>query len=108
MMQAASSLAFKRALFWTSYILGTLTLVFSFLLAQAPRGNNNDFTLDYICWSLAGSLLLASLLAAKYVWNFWNPLTWRGASTVAQLFVGAAWVELAFSVYGLLSFVITS
>lgn len=95
---------FKRAVFWTAYILGTLALLFSFLLAQVPRGRNTDFTLDYICWSVAGSLLLISLVAAKFAWSIWNPLKWRGVSSPAQLFIGAAWVELAFSLYGILSF----
>jgi hypothetical protein len=107
MAESKSPSPLGRAAFWTAYILGTLVLLFSFLLAQVPRGRNTDFTLDYICWSLAGSLLLASLVAAKHAWNIWNPLKWHGVSSPAQLFIGAAWVELAFSVYGILSFVAT-
>ena len=91
-------------MFWTAYILGTLILLFSFLLAQAPRGRNTDFTLDYVCWLLAASFLVVSLVAAKFTWNSWNPLKWREVSSLTQLFIGAAWVELAFSVYGILSF----
>jgi len=91
--------------FWIAYVLGTLTLIFSFLLTQVPRPRHGaDFTLDYICWSLAASLLLTSLCLARYAWSFWNPLKWRGTSGPVQLFVGAAWVELAFSIYGILSF----
>jgi hypothetical protein len=95
---------FKRTLFWIAYVLGTLTLLFSFLLAQVPRGRNTDFILDYICWSLAGSFLIVSLVTARYTWSVWNPFKWRGASSPVQLFIGAAWVELAFSLYGILSF----
>jgi hypothetical protein len=95
---------FKRAIFWTAYVLGTLILFFSFLLAQAPRGRNADFTLDYVCWSLAASLLVGSLVAARFTWSSWNPLKSRKVSSLAQVFIGAAWVELAFSIYGILSF----
>ena len=94
----------KRAIFWTAHILGTLILLFSFLLAQAPRGRNVDFTLDYLCWSVAAGFLVVSLVAAKSIWSRWNPLKWGEASRVAQFFIGAAWLELAFSIYGILSF----
>jgi hypothetical protein len=95
---------FKRAIFWTAYILGTLILFFSFLLAQVPRGRKVDFTLDYVCWSLAASLLVGSLVAAKFTWSSWNPLKTRKVSSLAQMFIGAAWVELPFSINGILSF----
>jgi hypothetical protein len=95
---------FKRAIFWTAYILGTLMVLSSLLLALAPRARNADFTLDYLCWSLAAGFLIASLVAAKLTWNSRNPLKWRETSSLAQLFMGAAWVELAFSIYGILSF----
>ena len=104
MTDSPDRIALKRAMFWTAYILGTLILLFSFLLAQAPRGRNADFTLDYVCWSLAASFLVASLVAAKFSWSSWNPLKWREVSSLAQLFIGAAWVELALSIYGILSF----
>jgi hypothetical protein len=96
--------SFKRAMFWTAFILGTLILLFSFLLAQAPRGRNADFTLDYVCWSVAASLLVVSLVTAKLTWSNWNPLKWRDVPSLAQVFVGAARLELAFSIYGILSF----
>jgi hypothetical protein len=106
MTEATRPTVFKRTIFWTAYVLGTLTLAFSFLLAQVPRPRHGgDFTLDYIFWSLAGTFLLISLLAARYAWNFWNPLKWRGTSSPVQLFVGAAWVELAFLLYGIIGFV---
>jgi hypothetical protein len=95
---------FKRAIFWTAYFLGTLILFFSFLLAQAPRGRNTDSTLDYVCWSLAASFLVGSLVAARFTWSSWNPFKSREASSLAQVFIGAAWVELAFSIYGIFSF----
>jgi hypothetical protein len=95
----------RVVVFWVAYALGTLTLIFSFLLAQVPRSRHGaDFTLDYICWSVAGVLLLASLCVARYTWSFWNPLRWHGMPSAIQLFVGVAWVEFALSIYGILSF----
>jgi hypothetical protein len=95
---------FKRAIVWTAYILGTLILFFSFLFAQAPRGRNVDFALDYVFWSLAASFLLGSLVAARFTSSSWNPLKSRKVSSLAQVFIGAAWVDLTFSIYGILSF----
>ena len=109
MTETSAPTMFKRALFWTAYAFGTLTLLFSFLLAQVPRPRHGgNFTLDYISWSLAAVFLVVSLIAAKYAWSFWNPLKWGAASSRAQLFVGAAWVKLAFSIYGILSFATSS
>jgi hypothetical protein len=95
---------FKRVMFWTAYILGTLIMFFSFLLAQVPRGYNTDFTLDYVCWSLGASFLVGSLVAAKFIWRSCIPFKSRDASSLAQVFIVAAWIELAISIYGILSF----
>jgi hypothetical protein len=95
---------FERSVFWIAYVLGTLILVFAFLLAQVPRPRHGaNFTLDYVCWSLATSFLVVSLVAAKFTWTTWNPLKRRGVSSPSQLFIGAAWIELASSLYGILS-----
>jgi hypothetical protein len=104
MTESPDRTVFKRGMFWTAYILGTLTMFFSFLLAQVPRGRNVDFTLDYVCWSLAASFLVGSLVAAKFTWSSWNPLKTREASIFSQMFIGVAWIELAISIYGILSF----
>jgi len=93
-------------MFWTTYVFGTLTLLFSFLLAQVPRPRHGaNFTLDYICWSLAAGLLCVSLVVARYACVDWNPFKLRATSSTLQLFRWAAWVELAFSIYGIISFV---
>jgi hypothetical protein len=93
----------RVALFWTAYVLGTLTLLFSFLLAQVPRPRHGaDFTLDYISWAVAGFFLVACLVTAKYSWNFWNPLKQDAPLRPARLLIGAAWVELAFLLYGII------
>ncbi len=105
MTESTNASVFKIAAFWTAYTLGTLALLFSFLFAQVPRPRHGgNFTLDYIFWSLSGSFLLATQLAARYAWKTWNPLTPRGVSNSAQLFVGAAWVELALLLHGIIGF----
>jgi len=105
MTEPSTRTVFKRALFWIAYVIGTVALLFSFLLAQVPRPRHGgNFTLDSVCWSLAASFLLVSLVVAKSIWSTWNPFKWRGVSNPAQLFVGAAWVELAFVLYGIIGF----
>jgi hypothetical protein len=104
-MTSTDPKVFERILFWIAYVLGSLTLIFAWLLAQVPRPHHGaNFTLDYICWSLAASLLLISLIAARRAWKIGNPFTWSTSASFLQLIVGAAWVELAFSLYGLISF----
>jgi hypothetical protein len=42
-------------------------MAFSFLLAQAPRGKNANFTFDYICWSASATLMLTCVLVAWFL-----------------------------------------
>ena len=105
MSESTTPRVFKRSVFWIAYVLGTLILVFAFLLAQVPRPRHGaDFILDYVCWSLAAGFLVVSLVAAKFTCGSWNPLKWRGVSSPSQLFIGAAWVELALLLYGVIGF----
>jgi hypothetical protein len=94
----------ERSVFWIAYVLGTLILVFAFLLAQAPRGGNKDFILDYICWSSSGSLMITCILVARHVRKKGRNITQIAAGVGEYVVTGAAWVELAFSLYGILSF----
>ena len=105
MTESTGPRLFERILFWIAYVLGSLTLIFAWLLAQVPRPRHGaNFTLDYICWSLAAGLLLISLIAAKRAWTIGNPFTWSTSASPLQLIVGAAWIELDVSLYGLISF----
>lgn len=90
----------KPAAFWTSYVLGTVVMIFSFLLAQAPRGRNTNFTLDYTCWSSSAILMLVCILAARRMWRAQQKHEHIAPYVVAAL----ACLQLAFSIYGILSF----
>jgi hypothetical protein len=97
-------MTFKRSVFWMSYSIGTLILLFSFLLAQAPRGRNTDFTLDYICWSSGFFLMLACISVARRPSRSVQNGNEPQAPIAPLALVAAAWAELAFSVYGIMSF----
>ena len=91
-----------RLMFWLVYVLGTFTLLFSWLLSLVPRPlHGADFTLDYIVRSCAGGLALVSILMARRLWNIKNPLVNRGPMKAMQLVVLIAWVELAIALAGL-------
>ncbi len=104
MAESKTPSSFERAAFWTAYVLGTLILVFAFLLAQAPRGHNRDFTLDYICWSSSAVLMLTCILVARHIRNSGHSITERASGIAEYVVTGAAWLELAFSFYGIISF----
>ena len=81
MAESKTPSSFVRAAFWTAYVLGTLILVFAFLLAQVPRGHNRDFTLDYICWSSSAVLMLTCILVARRIRKSGNSVTQRVAAS---------------------------
>jgi len=95
---------FERTVFWTAYALGTLILVFAFLLAQVPRGHNRDFTLDYVCWSSSTVLMLTCILVARHIRSSGHNISESASGMVEYVVTGAAWLELAFSLFGIISF----
>ena len=91
-----------RLMFWLVYVLGTLSLIVSWLLSLVPRPvHDADFTLDYVIRSCAGGLALVSILMARWLWNIKNPLANEGPLKAMQLVVLIAWVELAIALAGL-------
>lgn len=86
--------------FWSSYILGTLLMGFSFLLAQAPRPRHGaTFTLDYISWSSAATSFVICVLVTSLSWY-----AKRRVPKVQSAATRLAVIQLAFSIYGILSF----
>ncbi len=104
MAEPKNASSFGRVAFWTAYVLGTLILVFAFLLAQVPRGHNRDFTLDYICWSSSALLMITCILVARHIRKKGHNISDRASGVVEYVVTGAAWIELAFSLYGIISF----
>jgi hypothetical protein len=95
---------FNRAWFWIFYILGTICSLFSFLLAQAPRGYNTNYVPDYICWSVSVCLLLLSIIKVSKAWNIKNKEMLRSIPDFDRFFVVAAFLEILFCIYGIASF----
>jgi hypothetical protein len=82
-------------------------MVFSFLLAQVPRTRHGaSFTLDYVCWSSAAALLLICILMGRGIWKGAYKADQKGPPVAQYLVTGAACLQLAFSIYGILSFTI--
>ena len=104
MSEPTTPRVFGRSVFWIAYALGSLALLFSWLLAQVPHPRRSaDFTLDYTVWSCSAGLLLVCILVARRTWKVTNPITEAGPGVVTKVVLGAAWLELAFSLYGIIS-----
>jgi hypothetical protein len=98
--QSAAARGFRQFVFWGTYVLGSLCLGFSWLLAQVPRPlGRPDLRLDYVVRSGAAFLLLICVLSAKRLWYVRNPVldTLNGPGAVTKAVLGAAWFELALS-----------
>jgi hypothetical protein len=86
-----------RLLFWLTYVLGNLVLLFSFLLAMVP--GRPDFLSEYLIRSTIAGLMLTSILMARWIWRIKNLLSGRGAASAMRIVVFVAWSELAFALY---------
>jgi len=103
--EESSHTGLKLAVFWTSYVLGTLVMVFSFLLAQVPRSRHGArFTLDHVSWSSAAALLLICVFMGAGMWERPKKADPKGPPVVQYVVTGVACLQLVFSIYGILSF----
>jgi hypothetical protein len=94
---------FWRFVFWLAYVLGTLSLLFSWLLSQVPRPRHGaDLTGDYVFRSCAAVLLLISILMARWIWKIRNPLSDRGRAIAMRVALFIAWIELAIAFIGII------
>ena len=89
-----------RLVFWLTYVIGNLVLLFSFLLAMVPRSlHDANFTSDYVIRSIVAGFMLISILMARWLWKIRNPLTDRGPAVAMRVVLFVAWAELAFALY---------
>ena|SRR5260221_9849212 len=94
---------FWRFVFWLTYVLGTLSLAFSWLLAQVPRPlHGADLRGDYAFRTCTAGLMLISILMARWIWKIRNPLTDRGPATPLRVVLSIAWVELGIASIGII------
>jgi hypothetical protein len=92
---------FWRFVFWLTFVLGNLVLVFAFLLSMVPRPlHDENFTLDYIVRSFVVGLMLISILMARWLWKIKSPIP-RGPLAAMNYVLLFAWIELAMAVYGI-------
>ena len=95
----------RVAVFWTSYALGIVVMIFSFLLAQVPRPRQGvSFNLDRVCWSPAAALLIICILTAKRIREGYPEGNQTRLGVTHHIVIAAACFQLAFSIYGILSF----
>lgn len=88
-----------RLVFWLTFVLGNLVLVFSFLLAMVPSPRHPDLALWYIIRLIDAGLILISILMAGWIWKIRNPLSVRKVAPGLRVVLFVAWTELTFAVY---------
>ena len=75
LMSNGRASAIWRAIFWSTYILGTISFVVLLLLALVPRDRHSDLTVDYIFQASIAAVLLICLLVARRCWKTLNPFS---------------------------------
>jgi hypothetical protein len=94
-----------RLVFWLAFVIGSLGLLFSWLLAQVPRlPHGADYGLDYLVRSCAAALMLVSIGMARWLWKINHGSPGRGAMQIVQLI---AWVELIIAICGIVGLAVS-
>ena len=97
---------FQRIVFWSLYILGSLTLAFTWLLGHAPHPiHGGDMRPDYAGRGCAIALLLVSIFLARKMWRI-KTLIPQGPLSTIQIILVIAWIEIGFAVLGIVSIAI--
>jgi len=97
----------KRVFFWATYALGTLTWVFGWLLAQAPRGRDNkDFRLEFALWGTCSLSLAICLLLMRQISSARCREVDGAPGPIYFFFSVLSVVELSFSFYALVSILV--
>lgn len=89
-----------RLAFWLTFVLGSLSLLASWLFAQLPRlPHGADLRPHYITRSCAAVLTLTSIIMARRIWRIAPDGPVRPPMQIVQLI---AWVELIIAVVGII------
>jgi hypothetical protein len=92
-----------RLLFWLVFVLGSLSLLFSWLLAQIPgRPHGAELLPHYISRLCAALFMLVSIVMARRIWKVTQG--GRGAMQIVQLI---AWVELIIAACGIVGIAVS-
>jgi hypothetical protein len=93
----------RRFIFWVAYVLGTLSLLFSWALAQVPEPRHDrHLVLDFAVRSCAGCLILTAILLARRIWRITNPLSRRSPASAIRVFLLMVWIELVVAFVGVI------
>jgi hypothetical protein len=87
-----------RFLFWLLYVIGSLALIFSWMLAMVPEPRSVQpgvFLPDLIVRSCSAVLLALVVVLARWLWKIRNPFSPSGPERPMQAFMVLVWLELA-------------
>ena len=108
MAELIGATGFRRFVFWLTYLLGTLSLLSSWLLSQVPRPRHGaDLTADLAFRLCAAGLFLISIFTARRIWKSNEPATEQGAITVTQIVLATAWLELVVALFGIIGIAVS-
>ncbi len=93
---------FWRFIFWLAFVLGNLTLVFAWLLAQVPRPSHAYLPLDYAVRAGIVAFMLVAILMARRIWKINTPNLDQEPGIAMNLVVLVAWFELVSALCGII------
>lgn len=100
----------RRFAFWSAYVLGSLTLALTWLLAHVPSQRHGaDMRLDFALRACTVAFMLASILMARRIWKTNKSVTddrGQGQIAVMQIVLAIAWIELAVALCGIVGIAI--
>ncbi len=108
MSELADSTGFWRIVFWLAYLLGTLILVFSWLLAQVPRPLHSDLRLEFAVRFCVVVLMSVSIFIARRIWNFNEIIPLHVRPSAMQVVLLIAWCELILALLGIIAIVVSN
>jgi hypothetical protein len=88
--------------FWFCYVLGSLSLLFSWLLSQVPRSRGEDMWPHYVVRFCAAVLMLAAILLARRIWKIGKVTPDEDPVTAMQVVVLLGWGELVIALLGII------
>jgi hypothetical protein len=96
-----------RFVFWLAYVLGTLMLALSWLLAQVPRSSHGDMRLEYTIRFGVAALMTTAIVIARRRWKINLVIPDRGAASTLEVVILIAWCELIVAVLGIIAIAVS-
>ena len=94
--------------FWLSYVLGTLSVLYSWLVAIVPPPPNGvNYTLAFIVRSGIVSTMFITIFIGRWILRSRNSLSNQGPAHAIRVVLFVAWAELAYALLGIIGFAAT-